>query len=110
MPSLSFPTSLVSSLQEQVPGSINILEKSHRVQVPQSHTTTLGKAWKIPSRDWTRTNTLMTHEGQETGSAGDTELGQLSVSSYNGSLGGQQTLLRPEGGKGREKKSTQRLG
>lgn len=46
----------------------------------------------------------MTHEGQETGSAGDTELGQLSVSSYNGSLGGQQTLLRPEGGKGREKK------
>lgn len=47
----------------------------------------------------------MTHEGQETGSAGDTELGQLSVSSYNGSLGGQQTLLRPEGGKGREKKN-----
>lgn len=52
----------------------------------------------------------MTYEGQETGSAGDTELGQLSVSSYSGSLGGQQTLLRPEGGKGREKKSTQRLG
>lgn len=80
-----------------------MLEESHEVHVPQAHATTLKKAWKIPSRDWTRTNTLMTHGGQETGLAGDTEPGQLSVSSYNGSLGEQQTLLRPEGGKGRGK-------
>lgn len=104
MPSLLLPTSLVSSLQEQVPGSTSTLEKSHRVQVPQAQTATLEKAWKVPSRDWTRTNTLMTHEGQEMGSAGDTKLSQLSMSSYNGSLGEQQTLLRPEGGKGRGKK------
>lgn len=42
--------------------------------------------------------------GQETGSAGDTKAGQLSVSSYNGLLGDQQTLLRPEGEKGKGKK------
>lgn len=42
--------------------------------------------------------------GQETGSAGDTKPGQLSVSSYNGLLGDQQTLLRPEGEKGKGKK------
>lgn len=60
-----------------------MLEESHR-----AHTTPMEKAWKIPCRGWTGTNTLMTHKGQEMGSAGDTKAGQLSVSSpYNGSLG-----------------------
>lgn len=43
-------------------------------------------------------------QGEGNGFSGDTKPSQLGVSSYNGALGEQQTLLRPEGGKGREKK------
>ena len=64
----------------------------------------LGKAWKIPSRDWSRTNALRHMRGRKWAQPRDTEPGRLSMSSYNGVIGEQQTFLKPEGGEGRGKK------
>ena len=108
MPSLLLPLLFSPhTAQEQASGSLSVLENSRRVYVPQAHTT-LEKAWESLPRDWTRTNTFITHEGQEMRSGERHQARQHSLSSYNGVLGEQQTLLRQEGGEREGKKFTQR--
>lgn len=78
--------------------------KNQRVQVPQACTTHWKRHGRFHPGTGPEPTPLRHMRGRKWAQPRDTEPGQLSVSSYNGVLGEQQTLLKPEGGKGRGKK------